>query len=106
MTNAEVLTRAVGMDNFSRSVLLEDKADDWMHVKDVGEYLIRVDSTLLFGHLLLARSCRHLGELVQAAEELRECRNIARCGNLSAEDSLLPVLEDEEKCLVKRIASI
>jgi hypothetical protein len=99
MTDEELLDRAVKMDNFSKAIFIEDKVDDWAHAKEVGKYLIRVDSTLLFGHLVLARACRHLGELAQAASELKECRILVERGDLGGEVELLPVLDEEERYL-------
>jgi hypothetical protein len=99
MTDEELLDRAAKTDDFSRSIIVNDKSDDWAHVKEVGRYLVRVHSASLFGHLVLARACRHLGELGQAAKEARECRMMVRRGNLGTEVTLVPALEEEERHL-------
>jgi hypothetical protein len=99
MTDEELLDRAIRMDNFSGSILVEDKFDDWSLAKEVGKYLIRVDSTLLIGHLVLARACRHLGQLAQAADELDVCRTLVERGNLGGEVALLPTFDEEERNL-------
>ena len=96
MTDQELLDKVAQMDNFSVSILVEDKSDDWSLAKEVGKYLIRVDPTLLIGHLVLARACRHLGELAEAASEVAACRAVVEHGNLGGEVEWLLTLDEEE----------
>jgi hypothetical protein len=99
MSNGELLEWALRIDNFSQAVFVEDSIDNWTNARELGHYLVQVDPTLLFGHLLLTRACRHLGEFDKAIEEARICRAILEREDVGAEVSLVYVLEEEEKHL-------
>jgi hypothetical protein len=105
MSNGELLEWALRIDNFSQAIFVEDSVDNWTNARELGHYLVQVDSALLFGHLLLTRACRHLGELDKAMEEARLCRAIIEREDLGAEVSLVHVLEEEEKHLSLRVRS-
>ena len=93
---------AIDKKAFFRSILLDDRFDDWNLAKDMGEFLIRIMSQEeLMGHALLVRAHRHLGNSELAKHELELCR--ARTLNRELEpwekDLLLPLLTLEGKLL-------
>jgi len=73
----EVLTRvvdAIERKDFFRSVLLNDRFDDWILTRDLGEFLVRIQPDLVMGYALLARAYRHLGDSERTRKELQQCR--------------------------------
>jgi hypothetical protein len=74
-SDSELLAKAVGSPDLLRSVLYDDKTEDWKVVRELGEFFIRVQpAEEIMGHALLARSYRHLGSIDRALIELDECR--------------------------------
>ena len=73
----EVLSRvvsAIEKKDFFRSVLEKDTFDDWKLARDFGDFLTRIEPEEIMGHALLARACRHLGEMERSQAELERCR--------------------------------
>ncbi len=80
-----------------RSILQEDRFDDWHLAKDFGEFLIRIEPQEAIGHAVLARAFRHLGNNDHAREELEQCQLLVR--HPYDADLLLPFLSDENRFL-------
>ena len=98
-SDAEILTRVSKIDKFLESVLYKDRLDDWGLAKNLGELLIRIDEEGVLGHALLARACRHLGDLQHALSELEQCR--ARSLTPGEKEIFLSFLAEEERLLSK-----
>ena len=98
--DAEILTRVSKIENFLESVLYKDSLDDWKLAKDLGELLIRIDGEGIMGHALLARACRHLGDLERSLSELEQCR--VRVPHPPPQTEMfLSFLAEEERLLAK-----
>ncbi len=95
--DAEILTRVSKIEKFLESFLYKDSLDDWQLAKDLGELLIRIDREGIMGHALLARACRHLGDLKRALAELRQCRVLL--AHPSEKKLFLSFLAEEERLL-------
>jgi len=97
----DLIARVSEKGDFFGYVMRDDTLTDWSLVKDFGEFLIRLGHEDVFGHVLLARACRHLGESERAREELQYCRGQAAQGKLVAaeEAMLLQFLAQEERIL-------
>ncbi|HME09991.1 MAG TPA: hypothetical protein VKG25_23235 [Bryobacteraceae bacterium] len=99
-TDIDLLRRVTEIDDFCGSVLFKDETQDWNLARDFGSYLVRVRASDLCGHLLLARSYRHLGDPARAAEELALCRSLLDVDESEMERAALtPVVETEERLL-------
>jgi hypothetical protein len=94
----EILTRvvsAIEKKDFFRSVLENDTFDDWKLARDFGDFLTRIEPEEMMGHALLARACRHLGELERSQTELERCRT--GIPHPSEREFFLLFLAEEEK---------
>ncbi len=102
--DGEILTKVSKIDKFFESVLYEDSLEDWKLAKDLGELLIRLDGEEISGHALLARSCRHLGDLERAGTELERCRVLVEYPMIKdGKELFLSFLAEEERLLSKRL---
>ena len=98
MTDPEdILDRVLNTKDFCRQVLSEDYSVDWLLVRDLGAYLIRVSPDLLVGYLIRARAYRHLGDRSSAGSDLEQCRGVSKNTPGTAEQALIPILEEEER---------
>jgi hypothetical protein len=94
----EVLARVVSANNkndFFRSIHENDTFDDWNLARDFGDFLTRIEPDEIMGHALLARACRHLGELERAQAELGLCRT--GIPHPSEREFFLSFLTEEER---------
>lgn len=73
-SDAEIVTKVSKIGGFFESVLYEDCLEDWNLAKDFGELFVRMDAEEITGHALLARACRHLGDLERARAEFEKCQ--------------------------------
>jgi hypothetical protein len=95
----ELLTMACKTANFFGSVL-DDSLGDWELAKGIGEIFLRVDRRDINGAFLLARECRHLGDLKLAFENLEPCKAIITDGKTSIDQEVMgPAIANEERLL-------
>jgi hypothetical protein len=99
-SDGELLAKVVQSKDFFQSAIVSDIFEDWNLVKELGEFLVRVEpDSEIMGHALLARANRHLGNLQRAVEELQQCR--ARVANRELKqwekEMFLQLFEKEEK---------
>jgi len=95
---AEILARVIENRDFARSLLFDDCTDDWNLAGELGEYLTRIHPDMIFGHIVLAKARRHLGDNVGAIAEVNRCREVIAAGDLApAELHLLAPLVDLEE---------
>lgn len=101
-SDGELLARVLEKKDFLQSVISDDASQDWALVRDLGEFLGRIepDSEIL-GHALMARAYRHLSDLGRARSELAECRLRATNRELKPweVEMLIPFLDKEENLL-------
>jgi hypothetical protein len=84
-----------------QSVLYGDCFDNWELVRDLGEFLIRIEPAEIMGHVILTRAYRHLSVRERAVEELGRCRDLMKGRELHAWETqlFLPLLDVEERTL-------
>jgi len=98
--DAEIVTRVSNIENFFESVLYRDSLEDWKVAQDFGKLLIRIDKEEITGHALLARACRHLGDLECAGTELEKCRVLVEYPMIkNGTDLFLSFLAEEDRLL-------
>jgi len=100
-SDGELLARVNEVEDFFGSVFYKDALIDWNLAKGFGEFLLRIGDTDAMAHALLARAHRHLGNLEQAREELKQCKVRVANGELapSEEEMFARLLAEEEKLL-------
>src|SRR5579871_2313128 len=95
--NIDILTRICGTEDFFRRVFLYDEFDDWKLAYDLGVYLADRLPEECGGHLILARSLRHLGERERAASAIQVCKGLL--AGHPFESDYRPEIEKEERLL-------
>ena len=103
MESKEMLDRVLEGKDFLRDVFLKDKVGDWNLARNLGYYLTELVPEDLGFHLMIARACRHLGDLKRATEELARCKELVP-SDPSAGEFLLE-LEKEERLLSDEIST-
>ena len=100
-SDGELLERVNEVDDFLGCVFFRDALVDWNLAKEFGEFLLRTGDTGPMAHALLARAHRHLGNLEQAREQLKQCKVRVATGELtpSEEETFTGLLAQEEKLL-------
>lgn len=94
----EKVAERAARKSFFEPIIYEDRLDDWSLAKDFGEFLIRQDPNEVMGHALVARACRHLGDIGRARTELEECR--VRTPHPVEKQMFLTFIAEEEKKLL------
>jgi len=97
----ELLQRVCAIPDFFGCVIMDDRLPDWRLAEEYGNFLIRLSPEDPTAHMLIARACRHLGELDRALAELRRCRELIAGGKVSVveQEALSPILDAEERYL-------
>ncbi len=102
--DAEIVTKVSKIEGFFESVLYDDNLEDWKLAKDFGELFVRLDDEEITGHALLARACRHLGDLERAGTELERCRVLVEYPMIKdGKELFLSFLAEEERLLSQRL---
>lgn len=98
-TERELLRRVNSVEDFFGSILLKDSLQDWGLAKEFGQFLTRLMPDSALGHLVVARACRHLGDLNAVAAALDRCRAAIASGKMTGPEVelLLPIVEHEER---------
>lgn len=101
-SDRELLERVIKRKDFLQSILCSDSLDDWGLARDLGEFIVRIEpESDIMGHALLTRALRHLGDLVRARDELKQCQERTASRELKPWEIelFLPFLAYEEKLL-------
>jgi len=102
--DAGIVTKVSKIERFFESVLCEDNLEDWKLAQDFGELFVRMDEEEITGHALLARACRHLGDLERAGTELEKCRVLVEYPMIKdGKELFLSFLAEEERLLSRRL---
>ncbi len=94
--DSELLKRvceAIDKKDFFPSIIFRDTFADWNLVKELGEFLVRIDPDGVLGHALLTRGHRHLGNRELGLAALKECQ--ARKLLPVEAEVFLPLFEEE-----------
>jgi len=96
-TDKELFVKLSKIKDFAEVVLRNDTSEDWNLVKQFGEFMIRIAPEDILGHSLMARACRHLGDITRALEEIDQCRTLFADGSLTTMEREVfgPFLEKE-----------
>src|SRR5580704_10566664 len=99
-----ILKRARAIPDFVDSAISSDLCGDWSLARDLGSCYVEIWAEDVHGRLLLAKSCRHLGDLRRAPEELAFCRKVLESGASEVErEVFLPIVEEQERLLASRM---
>ena len=102
--DAELLVRVNEKRDFFGAVCA-DTLNDWNLAKTFGEFLVRIlPESEVMGHAILVRAHRHLGNTEAAFSELEQSKKRMANRTLAPWETqmLVPMLEDEERKLLRR----